>query len=67
MTTTELQKEINSLPYELRQQVADFVAFLKTKNITNSSIKKREFGCLKGKIKLTKDFDDPLELVKSKK
>lgn len=62
MTTTALQIEINSLPQHLRQEVADFVEFLKTKKTTPSSLKKREFGCLKGKIKLSKDFDEPLEM-----
>jgi len=37
--------------------VADFVAFLKKKNKHNTTIKQREFGYAKGKIKLSKDFD----------
>lgn len=32
MTTTALQIEINSLPINLRQEVADFVDFLKQKS-----------------------------------
>jgi hypothetical protein len=64
MTTTALQIEINSLPINLRQELADFVDFLKTKKVTKSKLKKREFGCAKGKIKLSKDFDEPLDLFK---
>lgn len=64
MTTTALQIEINSLPINLRQEVADFVDFLKTKKVAKCKLKKREFGCAKGKIKLSKDFDEPLDLFK---
>ncbi|WP_316808111.1 DUF2281 domain-containing protein [Pedobacter agri] len=62
MTTTNLNIEINSLPMNLRQEVADFVEFLKTKNKIKSKLKSREFGAAKGKIKLSEDFDDPLEM-----
>ena len=62
MTTTNLQLEINSLPMNLRQEVADFVEFLKTKNNNKPQIKSREFGYAKGKIKLADDFDEPLEM-----
>ena len=61
MTNTSLKMEINSLPKALRDEVSDFVEFLKKKNKTKSKLKKREFGCLKGKIKLSKNFDEPLE------
>jgi hypothetical protein len=60
MTNTTLNSEINSLPIELRNEVADFVAFLKKKTNVNSSLKTREFGFAKGKIILSKDFDAPL-------
>lgn len=61
MTNTTLNLEINSLPLELRNEVADFVAFLKKKTTTKSSLKSREFGFAKGKIILSDDFDAPLE------
>jgi len=64
MTNTSLKIEINSLPKSLRDEVADFVAFLKTKNKTKQKLKRREFGFAKGKIKLSKDFDEPLDLFK---
>lgn len=62
MTTTNLQLEINSLPLNLRQEVADFVAFLKTKHQNTPKLKSREFGYARGKIKLSDDFDEPLEM-----
>jgi len=49
--------EINSLPKELRDEVADFVAKLKKKSATKSKLKVREFGFAKGKIELAKDFE----------
>jgi len=62
MTTTNLQIEINSLPMNLRQEVADFVEFLKTKSSNKPKLKSREFGYAKGKIKMSDDFDEPLEM-----
>jgi hypothetical protein len=62
MTNTALQIEINNLPINLRQEVADFVDFLKTKKVKKTKNKFREFGFAKGKIKLSDDFDEPLEL-----
>ena len=64
MTNTSLKIEIESLPISLRKEVADFVAFLKMKNKKNVRIKSREFGYAKGKIKLSKDFDEPLDIFK---
>lgn len=61
MTNTTLNIEINSLPLELRNEVADFVAFLKNKAKQHSKLKSREFGFAKGKIMLSKDFDAPLD------
>lgn len=63
MTNTTLKMEIDALPKSLRDEVADFVAFLKMKNKTKTSLKRREFGYAKGKITLSKDFDEPLELL----
>ena len=64
MTNTSLKIEIESLPISLRKEVADFVAFLKMKNKKNVRIKSREFGYAKGKIQLSKDFDEPLDIFK---
>ena len=64
MTNTSLKIEIESLPNSLRKEVADFVAFLKTKNKRKATVKSREFGYAKGKIKLSNDFDEPLDIFK---
>ena len=64
MTNTSLKIEIESLPISLRKEVADFVAFLKMKNKKNVRIKSREFGYAKGKIQLSKDFDEALDIFK---
>jgi hypothetical protein len=64
MTNTSLNIEINSLPKALREEVADFVAFLKAKTKSKKQLKQREFGFAKGKIKLSKDFDEPLDIFK---
>ena len=61
MTNTSLKIEINSLPKALREEVADFIEFLKKKTKTRSKLKMREFGYAKGKIKLSTDFDEPLK------
>jgi hypothetical protein len=64
MSNTSLKIEIDSLPLSLRKEVADFVAFLKMKSNKKSTIKQREFGFAKGKIQLSKDFDEPLDIFK---
>jgi Protein of unknown function (DUF2281) len=61
MTSSALKIEINTLPKNLRQEVADFVAFLKTKSKGKNKLKEREFGFFKGDIKLSADFDEPLD------
>lgn len=65
MTNTTLKIEINSLPKALREEVSDFVEFLKKKTKTKSKLKAREFGFAKGKIKLSSDFDAPLDEFKN--
>lgn len=60
MTTGALNFDINSLPKDLKKEVADFVAFLKQKNQIGEKINKRDFGFAKGKIKLSSDFNLPL-------
>ncbi len=61
MSKTSQKIDIDSLPLSLKKEVADFVTFLKMKSKKKSSIKQREFGYAKGKIQLSKDFDDPLD------
>jgi hypothetical protein len=66
MENVSLLTQINSLPANLRQEVQDFVEFLKTKVERNSekieeSKAPRKPGALKGKIKMSPDFDEPLD------
>ncbi|MGB4848247.1 MAG: DUF2281 domain-containing protein [Saprospiraceae bacterium] len=64
MTNTSLKLEIDSLPKELRDEVADFIVMLKKRVKKSPKLKAREFGYAKGKIELAKDFDKPLDEMK---
>jgi Protein of unknown function (DUF2281) len=61
MGTAQLIKEIETLPLELRKEVEDFVSFLKIKYFKSNQISKREYGFAKGKVKMSDDFDAPLD------
>ncbi len=65
MTNTSLKMEINTMPKALRDEVSDFVAFLKKKSKSKPKLKAREYGFAKGKIKLSADFDEPLDEFKN--
>jgi hypothetical protein len=64
MSNGLLNKEIESLPIELRKEVVDFVDFLKRKYQAQNVLKEREFGYAKGRVRMSKDFDEPLEEFK---
>ncbi len=69
-----LYNKILSMPPEVAEEINDFVDFLigrKTK-VQNTGVEKKGleqkeilpeggFGCLKGKIWMSEDFDEPLE------
>jgi hypothetical protein len=59
MKATYLQTKINHLPNDLQKEVNSFVDFLMTK--TKTKKRKAVFGCAKGEIKLSEDFDEPLD------
>ena len=59
MTDAQLIKEVSALPVHLKQEVADFVAFLKDKYFTDSASPRR-LDQAKGKIILKDNFDDPI-------
>lgn len=61
MGATQLLKEIETLPESLRKEVEDFVSFLKEKHVKTKTLEKREYGYAKGKVKMSADFDAPLE------
>jgi len=61
MEQIQLYKKINYLPSDLKSEVNDYIDFLLSKR--NSEIKKKrpKFGCAKGQIYLSPDFDEPLD------
>ncbi len=65
MIEQTLIQEIHTLPESLKQEVLDFVQFLKQKqNIQTESPKphkKRKAGSAKGMFVMTEAFDEPLE------
>ena len=65
MTNTSLKMEINSLPKELRDEVAGFVAKLKKKATSKPKLVVREYGFANGKIEMSQDFDKPLDAFKT--
>ena len=61
MTDSQLIKQINSLPEELKKEVNDFVEFLNQKSKVKKRIKERKFGYYEGFFKMSPDFNAPLE------
>ena len=59
MTDTQLYQELSSLPESLKQEVADFIAFLKQRTFIKDK-KTRPLGLAKGKIIIKNNFDDPI-------
>ncbi|MFW5759312.1 MAG: DUF2281 domain-containing protein [Bacteroidota bacterium] len=65
MKDIQLYSEISALPASMKQEVKDFVDFLKTKKKSGAKIKEREFRCSKGFFKMHDDFDEPLDDFKN--
>lgn len=61
MTNVQLYSQIASLPSELKQEVSDFIGYLKQKSKTKQKINERQFGFAKGFFTVSDDFDEPLE------
>lgn len=61
MDNLSLYTQLNSLPQHLKDEVQDFIEFLKMKADKSKKPSKRKFGCLQGKINMSDDFDQPLE------
>ncbi len=66
MDTSVLISQINVLPDNFKEEVADFVAFLqqKLKKTETEQIKERKFGYAKGSFEMATDFDEPLDEFK---
>jgi len=62
MTSLTLYAKLETLPPELKSEASDFIDFLieKIKKKNQKGITPK-FGSLKGKIKISSDFDEPLE------
>lgn len=59
-------QEIQLLPEFAQMEVLDFLLFVKSKYVENTSlqngdVKRPTFGCGSVKVTLSKDFDEPLE------
>ncbi|MCB0518610.1 MAG: DUF2281 domain-containing protein [Lewinellaceae bacterium] len=61
MTDMQLYHQLALLPESLKGEVKTFIEFLQHKEKQKKNIKKRKFGCAKGKIKILPGFDEPLE------
>jgi len=62
MTDIQLYTKLSSLPSNLKQEVADFIDFIKLKSEQKSiNLKKRISGRAKGLISMKDNFDDPIE------
>ncbi len=61
MDQIQLYTKINFLSKDLKSEVNDFVDFLLSKNKKEKKNKQPKFGCAKGEIYISPDFDEPLE------
>ena len=64
MTDAQLYTRLHFLKPSLKSEVYDFVDFLLTKQKKVFKSKKPQFGCAKGRFKMSSDFDAPLEDLK---
>lgn len=62
MSQVQLLEKIKKIPVAYQQEVEDFVDFILEKKVNPSkSSEKRTLGLLKGKMKMSADFDAPLD------
>jgi hypothetical protein len=61
MKQLQLYNKIIFLPANLRSEVNDFIDFLLSKKPKKDKESIPQFGCLKGQIVITDDFDEPLD------
>ena len=60
MEQAQLYSKISVLPTDLQSEVNDFVDFLLNKRKRYKG-KETGFGCAKGEIYISQDFDEPLD------
>lgn len=61
---SSLSTKLETLPKDLKQEVSDFIDFLKEKSSKKKKKVIPQFGSAKGKIKMSPDFDEPLDDLK---
>ena len=61
MSDLTIHTKLETLPQELKNEVNDFIDFLIQKSNRPEEKMTPIFGSAKGKIKMTSDFDAPLE------
>lgn len=61
MEQLQLFTKINYLPADLKSEVNDFIDFLLSKKHKKEKKKTPKYGCAKGQIYLSPDFDEPLD------
>ncbi len=64
MSTLSLYTKLETLPNNLKQEVSDFIDFLVDKASKDHKKVIPQFGSAKGKIKMSADFDEPLDDLK---
>lgn len=62
MSQAKIFEKIKMIPVAYQQEVEDFIDFILQKNNKGNQEekKKRKIGLLKGKMKMSPDFDEPL-------
>ncbi|MBN8853362.1 MAG: hypothetical protein BGO55_18055 [Sphingobacteriales bacterium 50-39] len=61
MNSLSIYTKLETLPTDLKQEVSDFIDFLLQKSSSKKNKIVPKFGSAKGKIKMSPDFDEPLE------
>jgi len=61
MNSLSIYTKLETLPKDLKQEVSDFIDFLMQKRIGKKKKITPQFGSAKGKIKMSPDFDAPLD------
>lgn len=64
MSTLTLYAKLETLPNNLKQEVSDFIDFLLEKSVAKRKKISPRPGSAKGKIKMSPDFDSPLDEFK---
>src|SRR5260221_13441956 len=61
ISMSSLNTKLETLPKNLKQEVLDFIDFLLEKSAKSKKKVIPQFGTAKGKIKMSADFDEPLD------